>query len=187
MSRLVVVLDGLCSFGLRVKAMPVRSRAFTLVELLIAIAILAVLMGVAIPAYNEMTLGSKLRSQANDLVAGVVLARSEAIKRNRVVTLCASNDGATCSGSWVDGWVVLASDGALIKSRGAASSGFLIKSAESAFVFSPTGVGVTPAPADPTFVICRATPTVGGQEREVTLSVTGRSTIEATSNAACEP
>lgn len=176
-----------CSFRFGVKAMPGRLRAFTLVELLIAIAILAVLMGVAIPAYNEMTLGSKLRSQANDLAAGVILARSEAIKRSQTVTLCASSDEATCSGSWANGWVVLASDGTLIKSRGAASSGFLIKSAESAFVFSPTGVGVTPAPADPTFVICRTTPTVGGQEREVTLSLTGRATIEATSNAACEP
>jgi type IV fimbrial biogenesis protein FimT len=176
-----------CSLGVRVKAMPIQSLAFTLVELLIAIAILVVLIGIAIPAYNDMTLGSKLRSQANDLAAGIVLARSEAIKRNQTVSLCASDDEATCSGSWVDGWVVLASGGALIKSHGAASNGFLIKSDESAFVFSPSGVGVTPVPDTPTFVICRATPTVGGQEREVTLTLTGRATIAATSNAACEP
>lgn len=175
------------SSGLRVKAMPVRSRAFTLVELLIAIAIIVVLMAVAIPAYNEMTLSSKLRAQANDLAAGVILARSEAIKRNQTVTLCASNDEATCSGSWPDGWVVLASGGALIKSHGAAPSGFLIKSDESAFVFSPTGVGVTPAPDAQTFLICRSSPTVGGQERVVALSITGRATVTATSSAACEP
>ncbi|MDA7085122.1 GspH/FimT family pseudopilin [Pseudomonas sp. SA3-5] len=185
MSESMVMGAGQCSLGVRVKAMPVRSLAFTLVELLIAIAIFAVLMGVAIPAYNDMTLGSKLRSQANDLVAGAVLARSEAIKRNQTVTLCASSDGATCTGAWADGWVVRSSGGAVIQVHEAAPNGFLINSAETSFTFQPTGVGVTPAPADPTFVVCRATPSVGSQERVVTISLTGRTSVDRTNVASC--
>lgn len=165
--------------------MPVRSRAFTLVELLIAIAILTVLVGVAIPGYNDMTLGSKLRSQANDLVAGAVLARSEAIKRNQAVTLCASSDGATCTGTWANGWIVTSSGGLVIQVHGAAPSGFLITSAQTSFTFQPTGVGVTPAPADSTFVVCRATPSVGGQERVVNITLTGRASVTKTNNATC--
>lgn len=162
-----------------------RERGFTLIELMITLAVFAVLLMIMLPSYSDMTLGSRLRSQANDLVAGAVLARSEAIKRNQTVTLCASSDGATCTGTWVDGWIVRSSGGAVIQVHGAAPSGFLITSAQASFTFQPTGVGVTPAPADPTFVVCRATPSVGGQEREVTISVTGRASVERTNNAAC--
>ena len=158
---------------------------FTLVELMITIAVLAIVMAIALPSFNDMTLGSKLRSQANDLVAGAVLARSEAIKRNQTVTLCASSDGATCTGTWANGWIVRSSGGAVIQAHGAAPSGFLITSAQTSFTFQPTGVGVTPAPADPTFVFCRATPSVGGQEREVTITVTGRASVERTNTSTC--
>ena len=69
MSEAVGVGGVVSSFGFGVKAMPVRSHAFTLVELLIAIAILAILMGIAVPAYNEMTLGSKLDTALADPAA----------------------------------------------------------------------------------------------------------------------
>lgn len=160
-------------------------RGFTLIELMITLAVLAILLAVSVPSFTDMTLGSKLRSQANDLVAGTVLARSEAIKRNQTVTLCASNDGATCTGTWVNGWIVRSSGGAVIQAYGAAPSGFLITSVQASFTFQPTGVGVTPAPADPTFVVCRASPSVGGQERKVTITLTGRASVQRTNNATC--
>lgn len=182
---------GHCSFGVRVKAMPVRSRAFTLVELLIAIAIFAVLMGVAIPAYNDMTLGSKLRSQANDLVAGAVLARSEAIKRNSAVRMCVSADGENCiAGGWEQGWVVfhdVDDDGTLdagetvLLQQKAAASGFKITGTVASIRFQGTGVGATQA----TLTACRATPSVGAQERVVNITVTGRASVKSTNTATC--
>ncbi|HUE92919.1 GspH/FimT family pseudopilin [Pseudomonas sp.] len=183
MNELMVAGDGPCSLGLKVKAMPEQSRAFTLVELLIAIAILAVLMGVAIPAYNEMTLGSKLRSQANELVAGAVLARSEAIKRNSAVRMCVSADGASCiAGGWEQGWVVfhdVDDDGALdvgeavLLQHQAAAPGFKITGSVTSVRFQATGLGATQA----SLTVCRATPTVGGQERVVAISLTGRASV----------
>lgn len=177
--------------GLRVKAMPARSLAFTLVELLIAIAILAILMGIAVPAYNEMTLGSKLRSQANDLVAGAVLARSEAIKRNSAVRMCVSADGASCiTGGWEQGWVVFHDaddDGALdtgeavLLQHQAAASGFKITGTVASVRFQGTGVGATQA----TLTVCRATPSVGGQERVVNITVTGRTSVTKTTTSTC--
>lgn len=168
-------------------------RGFTLIELMITIAVFAVLLAITVPAYHDMTLGSKLRSQANDLVAGAVLARSEAIKRNAFVRMCVSADGASCiAGGWEQGWVVFHDaddDGVLdvgetvLLRHHAAPSGFKITGtgALASVRFQPTGVGATPA----TLTVCRATPSVGGQERVVSISLTGRASVTTTNTASC--
>jgi type IV fimbrial biogenesis protein FimT len=164
---------------------------FTLVELMITIAVLVIVMAIALPSFNDMTLGSKLRSQANDLVAGAVLARSEAIKRNAIVRMCVSADGASCiAGGWEQGWVVFHDaddDGTLdagetvLLQHQAAPSGFKITGTVASVRFQGTGVGATQA----TLTACRATPSVGGQERVVTISLTGRASVERTNTATC--
>lgn len=154
---------------------------FTLVELMVTIAVLAVLLGIAVPSFTESTLGSKLRTQANELAAGALLARSEAIKRNQTVTLCASSDGATCTGTWASGWIVRTTGGVVLQAHGAVPSGFLINSSVTSLVFQPSGVGSTSA----TLTICRATPSVGSQERVVDVSPTGRATVSKTSTGSC--
>lgn len=156
-------------------------RGFTLVELMITIAVLAVLLGIAVPAFTDSTLGSKLRAQANDLAAAALLARSEAIKRNQAVTLCASSDGATCTGAWANGWIIRTAGGSVIQARGAAPSGFLINSSVTSLVFLPSGISATSA----TLTVCRAAPSVGSQERVVEVGATGRATVSTTTTASC--
>ena len=87
-----------------------RSRGFTLVELVIALLILAILVAVGVPTFQDATLGSRLGSTANNLVVSLYLARSEAIKRNTIVRVCPSTDGTSCatSSSWQTGWIVMA-------------------------------------------------------------------------------
>lgn len=155
-------------------------HGFTLVELMITLAVFAVLLAIMVPSYSDMTLGSKLRSQANDLVAGAVLARSEAIKRNQQVSLCASSNGTSCTGTWSQGWIVI-NGATVIMNHGAAPNGFLILSDQSSFTFQPTGVGAT----TDTLTVCRATPSVGGQEREVTITATGRASVKRTNTGSC--
>lgn len=144
-------------------------RGFTLVELMVAIAVMAILLAIAVPSFNDASLGSKLNSIANEFVASAQLARSEAIKRNVQVTLCASNDGSTCGGAWSDGWVVLAG-GTLIHSRAALTTGFMLSGDVTSIDFMPTGVGATAA----NLTACRATPSVGSQKRTIEVSATGR-------------
>lgn len=84
------------------------ARGFTLVELMIVLAIVSVLVGTAVPALTSTVKSVQLSSASNDLLGGLLLARSEAIKRNGRGVICRSADGATCaaSGSWEQGWLV---------------------------------------------------------------------------------
>jgi len=86
---------------------------FTLIELMMVLVIIAVLLGVAGPAFQESLRRSRLQSTLNDTVSMLALARSEAVARNGAVALCASTNGASCSGTaWETGWLVFEDDGA---------------------------------------------------------------------------
>ncbi|MNZ23686.1 hypothetical protein D3C78_408080 [compost metagenome] len=157
-------------------------RGFTLIELMVTLVVAAILLSIAVPNFSDMTLGSKLSSSANALVAGAQVARSEAIKRNAVVSLCASSDGASCSASaeWEEGWIVL-SGGTVVMAEKAASSGLRISSAVKRLEFQPSGVGSTQA----ALTVCRLTPYPGSQERVVTFSATGRASVSKTTTGSC--
>jgi type IV fimbrial biogenesis protein FimT len=165
------------------KSWLMSQAGFSLVELLVAITVLAILSSLALPSFNEVTLGSKLRSYANNLVASSRLARGEAVKRNAVVTMCASANGTSCaSGGWEQGWVVLAGT-TVLYSQNATVDGFNISESSglSSLTFQPTGIGTTQA----TFTVCRESPSVGGQERVVTISATGKPSVTKTTAGAC--
>jgi type IV fimbrial biogenesis protein FimT len=163
------------------KHLPRIQRGFTVVELMMTIAVAAILLGIAVPSFNNAILGYKLSAYANNLAAGAFLARSEAIKRNATVTMCASSDGASCTGGgWEQGWIVLAGTDVL-QQHPAATNGFKLTGTVSSIIFQPTGVGATPG----TITVCRATPEPGAQERLVAVSATGRPSISKTSVGAC--
>ncbi len=81
---------------------------FTLIELMITMAIAAIVMAIGIPAFRDTVRENRLTTTVNSFVAALNLTRSEAIKRGTRVTLCKSADGATCavSGGYEQGWVV---------------------------------------------------------------------------------
>ena len=85
-----------------------KERGFTLVELLVVVAIVAILLSIGTPSYRYITTSYRMSSEVNGLLGDLMLARSEAIKEGQFVTTCASADGATCSGStaWNTGWIV---------------------------------------------------------------------------------
>ena len=85
-----------------------RSRGFTLIELLMVVALLAVLLSLAVPALTGMVNSIRLTVAVNSLFSSLLLARSEAIKRNSRVVLCkaASGDACISTGDWGQGWMV---------------------------------------------------------------------------------
>lgn len=89
-----------------------KNSGVTLIELLIAVAVLAIGAVLAIPSFTELVKNNRLTSASNNLVRALQLARSEAVKRNAPVTVCRSQDQAQCkTGSgWTDGWIVFVED-----------------------------------------------------------------------------
>lgn len=154
---------------------------FTQVELVVAVAIMGVLVAIATPSFNNAILGTKLSGYANALVGSAILARSEAIKRNSTVTLCVSSNGSSCTtGGWEQGWIVLSGTTVLSK-QPAASNGFKLTGTAASLDFQSTGVGATQA----TITACRYSPTVGNQERVISISATGRASVSTTWTGTC--
>ncbi len=84
-----------------------EQRGFTLIELLVTITVLAILLGVGVPGLRDFVLNNRQVSAVNEMVASLQYARTEAISRNRNVSLCPSSNGTSCSGSeWAVGWIV---------------------------------------------------------------------------------
>lgn len=89
-------------------------EGFTLIELLVLVMVMAITLGIGVPAFVSMAANARMSGAANDLVASLRAARAEASARGRTVTLCASS-------SWDDaapdcdagaslplGWIVFA-------------------------------------------------------------------------------
>ena len=83
-------------------------QGFTLLEMLVVLAVSAVLMMVVVPSFSSVIDSVKVTSATNVFLSGLHLARSEAIKRNSRVALCKTADGVSCaaSGGWEQGWIV---------------------------------------------------------------------------------
>ena len=83
-------------------------RGFTLLELMVTVAVLAILIAIAVPSFASLMNSNRLAAQSNELIAAMQLARSEAIRRNSPVMLCPSDDAQTCAGAgaW-NGWIVM--------------------------------------------------------------------------------
>jgi type IV fimbrial biogenesis protein FimT len=85
-----------------------RHSGFTLIELMVVIALIAVLSAVAVPSMQKMLKTNRVQTEASSFVSDLMLARTEAVKRGQNVSVCVSSDGATCLGSntWQSGWIL---------------------------------------------------------------------------------
>ena len=143
-------------------------RGFTLIEFMVTLAVAAILLGLAVPSFRTFIQNSRLQAPATDLLHAIQLARTEAIKRQQNVVVCASTDSssanASCSGGdFTSGWIVFADDGpapdwqrqpseTLISTHSNVDSGVNIKSdndhivayASNGFPASPGASGKTP-------------------------------------------
>jgi len=84
------------------------SRGLTALELLVAVAIGAILLAVAVPAFTEQVQNARLTGAVNRVVHGMHVARQEALKSGTDVVVCRSTNGRQCSGTgdWRTGLIV---------------------------------------------------------------------------------
>jgi len=87
---------------------PYNTDGFTLTELLVTLSVAGILMAIGAPSFKYVTTSNRASSEINALLGDMQMARGEAMKEGRFVTICASIDGATCAGStaWNSGWIL---------------------------------------------------------------------------------
>jgi type IV fimbrial biogenesis protein FimT len=171
-----------------------RGRGFTLIELLVVVSVLAILAAIGLPSFRSAYLSNKLASYSNDFVASAQFARSEAIKRNAAVSMCASSSGTSCTTSptsWQPGWIVrcdAASSTATTCTSGGASTLVLQKhdavdpsfsfttvtpSGNYNIAFPANGVGTT----EYSVKLCSTDTAYNLQWREIKVIATGRASV----------
>lgn len=86
-----------------------RNKGFTLIELMVTIAILGVVLGLAVPAMGDFSVRQRVSGQASELMLALTYARSEAVKLNREIAVLPATNAAT---GWSSGWCVGPATGA---------------------------------------------------------------------------
>jgi type IV fimbrial biogenesis protein FimT len=84
-------------------------KGFTLTELIVVSAIVAILLGIGVPSYRYITNSYRMSGEVNALLGDLQYARAEAVREGQFVTVCISRDQATCdagSTTWQEGWIV---------------------------------------------------------------------------------
>ena len=82
---------------------------FTLPELLIVVAVLAVMLAAGAPHFGEFVRNQRVKTASVDLFSSLLLARSEAITRNARVTV------APAGGAWTNGWTITEPGGSVLR------------------------------------------------------------------------
>lgn len=89
------------------------NRGFTMIEVMIVMAIMAILFGIALPEFENFFNNTRRSSAITLLMADLNQARAEAIKRNRRALVCVKDAAGTACGTgtnWQDGWLVCADE-----------------------------------------------------------------------------
>ena len=142
-----------------------RDRGFTLLELMIALTVVAILATLAAPSFRALMANQRVRSASSDLVLQLTLTRSEAIKQNAAITI-ASAAGTT---AWQGGWNITGSGGAIKKQE--AFARVTITSSATNVVYNRSGRATI---GGVTFEVADAASGTPVQPRCITVGLTGQ-------------
>ena len=173
----------------RKAGLPSFQAGYTLVELLVVMALGTILLSIAVPSMTAMLNTQRANAAGSSFLASLNLARAEAIKRNARVVVCKSADGLSCmlTGGWNQGRITfhdannnaaIDADEQLIERYGALPDGLSLTgntSVANYVSYSASGSAklVTGAFQAGTFTLC-LTPASSAEVQQIVLSSTGR-------------
>lgn len=77
-----------------------------MVELMVTLAVMAIVVAWAVPSFRQQMISNRTVTAASEFSNAVTYARSQAVRTLKRVSICASSDGASCTGNWSDGYIV---------------------------------------------------------------------------------
>lgn len=172
---------------------PVRTtsfgmRGFTMIELMLAVGILAILLALSVPSIRTISANNQIAVANNSIVTGFNLARSEAVSRGNSVSICPSENGTACEdGKWETGWIVFDNadgNGTMVETeviRASVQNSDIARSGLAGnVVFNPDGT--TTLGASNSITVCYVDSTVTDKCRVISISQFGLiSSAETTS------
>ena len=175
-----------------------HQMGFTLIELMIVLVVMGVILTLSAPSMLNILQKNRLQTAADNFFADLMLARSEAVKRNQPVVLCKSSTGSACdpSGNWELGWLVYADQDAdgvkdigepVLRIGAALGSGDTLRVTAGAFSNQLTyhNDGSSSGTAgNETFVFCDADANQS-TAREIMVAVTGRPKKQQKTTGSC--
>lgn len=155
-------------------------QGFTLIELIVTLAVAAIIAAIGLPAMQQLINANRLNGQAEELSSAIQLARSEAVRTAAPVTICGSDDGTTCADSdeWsrmiIRGRNNLASDEAAseviaVYRDVTLPAGIQMSGPVAGVTFRPSGLSAAQA----TITLCIPTTRPAQNQRVVTILISG--------------
>lgn len=167
-----------------------RPLGFSLLELMITVAVLAILVTLATPAFTSIINSNRLTAGSNALLATMQYARSEAVRRNARVSVCPTGDGSTCeaSGNWQNWITRVDADGEVLRAGGVKAP-LQLTSAIERIEFRSDGLARDPAglllAGD--FTTCIATDKPPENQRVLTIASGSRLSTESVNGSGACP
>ena len=181
-----------------------RGFGFTLIELMITVAIVAILVTVGVPSFVEIVKNNRMTNLTGEIMTTLRLARSEAVRRGAVV--CLKAKGST-AGNWSEGWNVFPEKSTdttpcltvdnIIQTYDLLPTGYTLKTAtggsfSTAIRYNPMGVAVNSSgvpvggATGDVFKLCRGTSTSDiAKSKEISISATGQPVLKTSPPTSC--
>lgn len=131
----------------------VRARAsegFTLVELLVTVAIVVIVLSLAVPSFQAMLMNNRLSAQVDGLTSALNYARNTALSQAVSVQVCpiGALSSSTCGANWAAGWIVVSDPAGaptLLQSRQAPTGDPVLSATANGVIFDSRGLSTTPS------------------------------------------